>query len=64
MLDAEHVGLGERSTSNMRQTDRERSQRSVTFGTAIRRDTSTLVPSNRSRHIGSLGLTLTCRGSV
>src|SRR5215216_4946587 len=53
VFDAEHVRLCECGTSNMRQTHRERSQRSVgLLGTAIRRDnTSTLVPSNRSRHI-------------
>lgn len=52
VLDAEHVRLGEGGTSNMRQTESEGAQRSVRlFGTAIRRDTSTLVPSKGSRHI-------------
>ena len=52
VLDAEHVGLCECGASNMRQAERKRTQRSVwSFGTAIRRDTPALVPSNRSRHI-------------
>ena len=65
MLNAEHVGLSERGTSNMRQAKSQGPQRSVrSFGTAIRRDTSTLVPSNRSRHILEFGLAPTCRGSA
>ena len=55
VLDTEHVRLGECGTSNMRQTKCERTQRRVwLFGAAVWRDTSTLVPSNGSRHI--LGL--------
>lgn len=55
VLDAEHVRLGKCGTSNMRQAKREGTQRRVwLFGAAVWRDTSTLVPSNGSRHI--LGL--------
>jgi len=51
VLDAEHVRLGERGASDMRQAKRERTQRRVwLFGTAVWRDTSALVPSNGSRH--------------
>jgi len=51
VLDTEHVRLGKCGTSNMRQAERERTQRSVwLFGTAVWRNTSTLVPSNGSRH--------------
>src|ERR1044071_68547 len=52
MLDAEHVGLCEGGTSDMRQANSQRTQRSVSLlGTAIRHDTSALVPSDGSRHI-------------
>src|ERR1044072_3179714 len=59
VLDAEHVGLGERGASDMRQAKRDGAQRRVwLFGTAIGRDTSALVPSNRSSHILDLILSL------
>src|ERR1041384_557255 len=55
MLDAEHVGLCEGGTSNMRKANCQGPQRSVALtgrlGTAIRRDTPALVPSDGSRHI-------------
>ena len=55
VLDAEHVGLCECGTSNMRKANRQGPQRSVALigrlGTAIRHDTSALVPSDGSRHI-------------
>src|SRR6202008_2503309 len=52
VFNAEHVRLCESSTRNMRQANCKRTQRSVTSpGTAKRRNTSALVPSNRSRHI-------------
>ena len=56
MLDTEHVGLGQRGSGDVRQADGERLQRGVwAVGTAIRRDTPTLVPSDGSRHIFLLG---------
>lgn len=52
VLYAEHVRLGKCGTSDMRQAQREGTQRRVwLFGAAVWRDTSTLVPSNGSRHI-------------
>jgi len=51
VLDAEHVRLGQCGTSSMRQAKRKRTQGRVwLFGTAVWRDTSTLIPSNGSRH--------------
>jgi len=63
VLNAEHVWLGECGTSNMRQAKRQGAQRRVwLFGTAIRRDTSALVPSKGSRHIFlDVNLAPTCR---
>ena len=61
VLDAEHVGLGECGTSDMRQAKREGAQRRVwLFGTAIRRNTSALVPSDGSGHVFCL-IGATCR---
>src|SRR5215216_4814907 len=52
VLDAEHVGLGECGTSDMRQAKREGAQWRVWLcGTAIGHDTSALVPSKGSSHI-------------
>ena len=52
VLDAEHVGLRESSTRYMGQAQSEGTQRCFrSIRTAIRRDTSTLVPSNRGRHL-------------
>jgi hypothetical protein len=56
MFDAEHVGLGESRTSNMRQANSKRTQRGCgSLRTANGRDTSALVPSNWSRHSLQLG---------
>src|SRR4029078_3877292 len=52
MLDGQNVRLGECGRSDMRQAKCEGTQRRVwLFGAAVWRDTSTLVPSNGSRHI-------------
>src|SRR6185503_6197211 len=65
MFDAEHVGLGESRTSNMRQAKSKRTQRGFrSFRTANGRDTSTLVPSNWSRHGCAVWMAPTCRESA
>jgi len=52
VFDAQHVRLCEGGASNMRQANCQGAQRSVSLlGTAIRHDTSTLVPSDGCRHI-------------
>ena len=55
VFDAQHVRLCEGGASYMRQANCQRAQRSVSLpGTAIMHDTSTLVPSDGSRHIFSV----------
>jgi hypothetical protein len=65
VLDREHVRLTQRSASDVRQTQRQGPQRGVSsFGTANRRDTSALVPSDGSSHYCLGYLTPACRGGV
>jgi len=59
------VAESECSTRDMRQAQSQGTQRRIRLsGTAKRRNTSTLVPSNGSRHILEFGLAPTCRGSA
>src|SRR5690242_7467506 len=68
VLDREHVRLAERRARDVRQAQGQGTQRCIRpLGAAKGRDTSTLVPSDRSRHLVCLGLwrRLTCpRGIV